>query len=167
MIFLLLAGFFQSLRVSLTALATIPGIISGVVLMLLLTGTTVNVQSFMGTIMAIGVGVANAILLLTFAEKNRLTGMSPLDAAMDAGKNRLRPILMTSCAMIAGMLPMALAFGEGGDQTAPLGRAVIGGLGASMIAVLTVLPLIYGIVQRSYTGRSVSMHPDDTDALQG
>jgi multidrug efflux pump subunit AcrB len=162
-IFLLLAGYFQSLRVAFGVLCTVPGILTGVVVMLIATGTTINVQSFMGTIMAIGVGVANAILLLTFAENNRRQGQPALEAAIQAGRSRLRPIMMTSCAMIAGMLPMALAIGEGGAQAAPLGRAVIGGLAASMIAVLTVLPAIYGFLQRNASTGSASMHPEDAN----
>ena len=100
----------------------------GSILMLLLTGTTLNLESFMGTIMAIGVAVANAILLVTFAEQNRRNGADPVSSARTAAAERLRPVLMTSLAMIAGMIPMALAIGQGSEETAPLGRAVIGGL---------------------------------------
>ena len=118
----------------------------------------------MGTIMAIGVSVANAILLITFAEQNRMGGVSAEVAAVNGARSRLRPIVMTSIAMIAGMIPIALALGEGGEQTAPLGRAVIGGLSASTIAVLTILPLTFSIVQRRASRASVSLHPDDTYA---
>ena len=161
-IFLLMTANFQSVRLGLVVLSTIPAVIFGVTLALLLTRTTLNVQSFMGAIMAIGVSVANAILLVTFAEKDRRDGAEADAAAMTGARTRMRPILMTSFAMIAGMIPMALAFGEGGEQTAPLGRAVIGGLIASTIAVLTVLPAVYGSVQRRVARGSGSWHPADT-----
>lgn len=114
-------------------------------------------------IMAIGVSVANAILLVTFAEKNRRAGQPSDSAAIDGARSRLRPILMTSIAMIAGMIPMALAIGEGGEQTAPLGRAVIGGLAASTLAVLVVLPMVFAMVQRRASIVSASIHPDDVE----
>ena len=104
-----------------------PAVLAGVVLMLWWTGTTLNIQSAMGAIMAVGVAVANAILLVTFAERSRIQSGDALAAALEGGRSRLRPILMTSFAMIAGMTPLALGLGEGGDQTAPLGRAVVGG----------------------------------------
>jgi multidrug efflux pump subunit AcrB len=160
-IFLMLSANFQSMRVALVSLSTIPAVIAGVALMLWLTGTTLNVQSFMGAIMAIGVSVANAILLVTFAEQNRREGIASDEAAIEGASSRLRPILMTSIAMIAGMVPMAFALGEGGEQTAPLGRAVIGGLAASTVAVLTILPLTFAIVQRRANRASASLHPDD------
>ncbi|MBP6820680.1 MAG: efflux RND transporter permease subunit [Acidobacteria bacterium] len=159
-IFLLLMANFQSLRVALAVMAMIPAVVAGVAVALWLTGTTLNVQSFMGAIMAIGVSVANAILLVTFAEKRRLEGADSEAAATDGAKSRLRPILMTSFAMIAGMIPLALALGEGGQQTAPLGRAVIGGLAASTLAVLVVLPLVFAIAQRKATRASASLHPE-------
>jgi len=160
-IVLLLTAFFQSPRVSLVVLSTIPAVLAGVVIALWITRTTLNVQSFMGAIMAIGVSVANAILLITFAESARAKGLNASEAALSAASSRLRPILMTSLAMIAGMIPIALALGEGGEQTAPLGRSVIGGLAASTIAVLTVLPLTFAIVQRRASQGSVSVHPED------
>jgi multidrug efflux pump subunit AcrB len=133
----------------------------GVAVALWITRTTLNVQSFMGAIMAIGVSVANAILLVSFAEKDRRDGLPADQAALQGAGSRLRPILMTSLAMIAGMIPLALALGEGGEQTAPLGRAVIGGLVASTIVVLLVLPLIFEMVQRRASRASASLHPDD------
>src|SRR5262249_21058310 len=160
-IFLLLVANFQSLRVALVILAMVPAVVAGVALALWLTGTTLNVQSFMGAIMAIGVSVANAILLAIFAEKFRREGQEAEAAAVDAAKTRLRPILMTSFAMIAGMIPMALALGEGGEQTAPLGRAVIGGLAASTLAVLIVLPSIFAVAQSKASRASASLHPED------
>jgi multidrug efflux pump subunit AcrB len=161
-IFLLLAANFQSLRLAFVVVSTVPAVLSGVVLLLAATRTTLNVQSFMGAIMAIGVAVANAILLITFAEQARAGAASALDAAIDAARARMRPVLMTSAAMIAGMIPMALAFGEGAEATAPLGRAVIGGLAAATVATLVVLPSIYSLVQQSATVASASLDPDDS-----
>jgi multidrug efflux pump subunit AcrB len=111
--------------------------------------------------MAVGVAVANAILLVTFAERSRLTGTEARDAAVEGGRSRLRPILMTSTAMIAGMVPMALGLGEGGQQTAPLGRAVVGGLAAATVATLLVLPSLFSLVQAKAHRRSASLDPDD------
>jgi multidrug efflux pump subunit AcrB len=118
----------------------------------------------MGAIMAIGVAVANAILLVTFAEQTRRQGGSPLTPAIQAARARMRPVLMTSAAMIAGMIPMALAFGEGADATAPLGRAVIGGLAAATFATLFVLPSVYSLVQQSASVASPSLDPDDPES---
>jgi len=160
-IFLLLAANFQSLRLAFVVVSTVPAVLMGVVLMLAVTRTTLNVQSFMGAIMAIGVAVANAILLVTFAEQARVHGTSPLQTAIDAARARMRPVLMTSAAMIAGMTPMALALGEGAEATAPLGRAVIGGLAAATVATLIVLPSVYSLVQQSARVGSPSMDPDD------
>ncbi len=160
-IFLLLAANFQSLKLSLIVVSTAPAVVAGVVLSLWLTGTTLNIQSFMGAIMAIGVAVANAILLTTFAERARLGGLSAQDAGVEGARSRLRPILMTSCAMIAGMVPLALGLGEAGAQTAPLGLAVIGGLAAATLATLVVLPSVFAIVQARSHRRSASLDPDD------
>jgi len=162
-IFLLLAAKFQSPRLAFVVLSTSPAVVLGVMVALWVTGTTLNVQSFMGAIMAIGVSVANAILLVTFAEHSRRDGQSADAAAREGATSRLRPILMTSLAMIAGMIPMALALGEGGEQTAPLGRAVIGGLAASTLAVLIVLPVVFAIVQQQASRASASLHPDDVE----
>jgi multidrug efflux pump subunit AcrB len=164
-ILLLLTAYFQSIRLAVVVILTAPAVIAGVGLALHLTGATLNIQSFMGAIMAIGVAVANAILLVTFAERARLEGASALDAAIDGAKHRLRPILMTSCAMIAGMAPMAMALGEGGDQTAPLGRSVIGGLVAATLTTLLVLPGAFALVQGWAGTRSVSIDPDDPESI--
>jgi multidrug efflux pump subunit AcrB len=123
-----------------------------------------NIQSFMGAIMAIGVAVANAILLVTFAEDARRRGAASQQAAIDAAGARMRPVLMTSAAMIAGMLPMALALGEGAQATAPLGRAVVGGLSLATIATLFILPSTFALVQRTASVRSASLDPDDPDS---
>jgi multidrug efflux pump subunit AcrB len=161
-VFLLLSANFQSARLAGVVVSTVPAVLAGVVVMLLATGTTLNVQSFMGAIMAIGVAVANAILLVTFAEDARRRGES--QPAIAAARARMRPVLMTSAAMIAGMIPMALAIGEGAEAAAPLGRAVIGGLAAATVATLFVLPSIYAVVQRSAPRGSVSLDPDDPES---
>jgi multidrug efflux pump subunit AcrB len=163
-IFLLLAANFQSIRLALVVVSTVPAVLAGVALALLFTGTTLNVQSLMGAIMAIGVAVANAILLVTFAEQARRRGDSPVDTAIEAARARMRPVLMTSAAMMAGMVPMALALGDGAEATAPLGRAVIGGLAAATMATLLVLPFVYGLMQRSARTSSPSLDPDDPDS---
>jgi multidrug efflux pump subunit AcrB len=148
-------------RLAVVVVSTVPAVLAGVAAMLWLTRTTLNVQSFMGAIMAIGVAVANAILLVTFAEQARRLGGSPLRTAIEAARARMRPVLMTSAAMIAGMVPMALAIGEGAEATAPLGRAVIGGLSAATLATLIVLPSIYSLAQQSARTTSPSLDPDD------
>jgi len=158
-ILLLLAANFQSFRLSLAVGLTIPAVIAGVVLMLWLTGTMLNIQTFMGAIMAIGVAVANAILLVTFAERSRVAGREPWEAALEGARSRLRPILMTSIAMLAGMVPMALGLGEGGGQSAPLGRAVIGGLIGATCATLVILPAISATLQSRRAQISASLDP--------
>jgi len=163
-ILLLLTANFQSFRLALVVMSSAPAVLLGAILMLLLTGTTLNLESFMGTIMAIGVAVANAILLVTFAEHNRRSGADPVSAARAAAAERLRPVLMTSLAMIAGMIPMALAIGEGSEETAPLGRAVIGGLFAATLATLFLLPTVFGIVQKHASLKSPSLDPEDPDS---
>ncbi len=163
-VFLLLTANFQSVRLSLVAVASVPAVIAGVLIMLWLTGTTLNIQSFIGAIMAIGVAMANAILLVTFAEMRRREGDQAADAAVHGAGGRLRAILMTSCAMIAGMLPMALAFGGSGQQNAPLGRAVIGGLAAATLATLFVLPSVFALLQKRVHDKTPSLDPDDPDS---
>jgi multidrug efflux pump subunit AcrB len=160
-IFLLLAANFQSVRLSLLVVSTVPAVLAGVIVMLWLTRTTLNIQSGIGAIMAVGVAVANAILLVTFAERVRVDGAESKEAAIEGGAGRLRPILMTSFAMVAGMLPMALGLGEGGEQSAPLGRAVIGGLIAATFATLFVLPAVFAIVQKRSSRASKSLDASD------
>jgi multidrug efflux pump subunit AcrB len=162
-IFLLLAANFQSLRLALAVVSTIPAVIAGVVLMLWVTDTTLNIQSAIGAIMAVGVAVANAILLVTFAEKARTTGADRAEAAVRGAQGRLRAILMTSCAMIAGMVPLALGLGEGGDQTAPLGRAVVGGLLLATVTTLFVLPGVFTLLAAKQV-RSPSLDPEDRES---
>jgi multidrug efflux pump subunit AcrB len=160
-ILLLLAANYQSFGLSISVLSTVPAVLLGAMLMLLATGATLNLQSYMGIIMSTGVSVANAILIVTNAEKLRLEYHDPFRAAIVAASVRLRPILMTSLAMIAGMIPMASGLGEAGDQSAPLGRAVIGGLAASTFAALFIVPLVYGWIQQKASFQSVSLLPED------
>jgi multidrug efflux pump subunit AcrB len=156
-IFILLGGYFQSLRIATVVIATIPAVIVGVLVSLTLWGTTLNVQSFMGAIVSIGVAVANAILLTTFAEQARASGSPARDAAVIGAQTRLRPILMTTSAMVLGMVPLAF----GADQTAPLGQAVIGGLIAGTLATLFVLPSFFALIQSRGSHRSPSLDPYD------
>jgi multidrug efflux pump subunit AcrB len=160
-IFLLLSANFQSMRLALAVALTVPAVLCGVLLMLWATGTTLSIQSFMGAIMAIGIAVANSILLVTFAERFRHENTPVMDAAHEGASSRLRAILMTAAAMIFGMTPMAVGFGEGGSQSAPLGRAVIGGLIVSTFATLTILPSIYAILQRGASLTFPSLNPTD------
>jgi len=160
-IFLLLAANFQSVRLALSIVLTVPAVLCGVLLALKATGTTLNIQSFMGAIMAIGIAVANSILLITFAERSRHESRPVLDAAREGAAGRLRAILMTAAAMIFGMMPMAIGFGEGGAQAAPLGRAVIGGLIVSTFVTLTILPSVYAILQGRAPVTSSSLNPMD------
>jgi len=158
-IFLLLAANYQSVKLSLAVLITIPAVILGALLMLLAFGSTLNLQSYMGIIMSIGVSVANAILIITNAESLRLNYKNAEKAAVTAAAIRLRPILMTSLAMIAGMIPMASGMGDAGEQSAPLGRAVIGGLIASTLAALFILPLAFAAMQKKTGYESPSLLP--------
>lgn len=160
-IFLLLAANYQSAKLSLVVLSTVPAVILGSLAALLLTGSTLNLQSYMGMIMSTGVSVANAILIVTNAENLRLEYRDARKAAVTSASIRLRPILMTSFAMIAGMIPMASGLGEAGDQTAPLGRAVIGGLICSTLAALLILPQVFAIVQKKTSLESVSLMPEE------
>ena len=191
-IFLMLSANFQSWRLAFVTVSTAPAVITGVALSLLLTGSTLNIQSFIGAIMSLGVAMANAILLVTFAEERRRLGTlarpdSPQahdgklnqnadgknadgqecpssSAAIYGATSRLRAIAMTSAAMLAGMLPLALGLGESGQQTAPLGRAVMGGLLAATFATLLILPAIFAIVQSRATTKSASLDPEDPES---
>ncbi|MDN3548584.1 efflux RND transporter permease subunit [Mucilaginibacter aquaedulcis] len=158
-IFLLLAANYQSFKVSLTVLSTVPAVVFGSLLMLLITGSTLNLQSYMGMIMSVGVSVANAILIVTNAENLRIEYRNATRAAITSASVRLRPILMTSMAMIAGMIPMASGMGEAGEQSAPLGRAVIVGLIASTLAALFILPQVFAWVQNKTTYQSPTLMP--------
>ena len=161
-ILIMLTAYFQSFRLALTGIASVPGVLCGVVLMLWVTKTTLNIESFMGAIMAVGVAVSNAILLVSFGDRHRLEdGMEADQAAITAAKGRLRPIIMTSCAMISGMIPMSLGLEKGSEANAPLGRAVMGGMAFSTFAALLVLPAVFTLLMKSVTPTSPSLDPDD------
>jgi multidrug efflux pump subunit AcrB len=162
---LMLAANYQSFPLGFTVITTIPGVLVGSLLILLASGSSLNLQSYMGIIMSVGVSVSNAILLITNAEHIRLTGKNAMESALEAMELRLRPILMTTIAMIAGMIPMASGLGEAGDQTAPLGRAVIGGLIASTFVSLFILPVIFYLIRRNAPVHSVSLDPDDQQSI--
>ena len=163
-IFLMLAANFQSFRVSFVVLTAVPAVVLGALLLLSLTGSTLNLQSYMGIIMSVGVSIANAVLLITNAEQIRKRTGDAVSAARQAVTLRLRPIIMTSVAMVAGMLPMAIGHGEGAEQVSPLGRAVIGGLLFSTVAVLVILPLIFSWIQGKASLTSVSLDPTDKES---
>jgi multidrug efflux pump subunit AcrB len=163
-IFLMLAANFQSFKVSAVILATIPAVVLGSLIMLMVTGSTLNLQSYMGIIMSVGVSIANSVLLITNAEHLRMHNGNAWESAKEAAALRLRPILMTTIAMVAGMIPMASGLGEGGDQASPLGRAVIGGLIASTFAALFILPMVFTWVQGKASTQSVSLDPEDKES---
>ncbi|MGE5750999.1 MAG: efflux RND transporter permease subunit, partial [Nitrospirota bacterium] len=150
LVYFLMVVLFQSWIDPFIIMMAVPGALVGILWMLALTGTTINVESLMGSIMAVGIATANSILLVSFANDIRVErGLSPEMAAIEAGKTRLRPVIMTALAMILGMLPMALAMGEGGEQNAPLGRAVIGGLIVATFVTLFVVPVIYSLLRKN------------------
>jgi len=163
-IFLMLAANFQSFKVSLVALCTVPAVLLGSLGLLMITGSTLNLQSYMGMIMSVGVSISNSVLLVTNAEELRVLSGDSIKAAREAAGTRLRPILMTSVAMVVGMIPMASGLGEAGDQAAPLGRAVIGGLIASTFAALFMLPLLFAGIQKKTSTQSPSLDPSDKES---
>jgi len=167
LVYLLMVANFQSWLEPLIIMMAVPGALAGVLWMLVLTGTTINVESLMGAIMAVGVGVANGNLLITFANELRAEGHDARAAAIEAGRIRLRPILMTALAMVLGMLPMALGLGAGAEQNAPLGRAVIGGLAAATLMTLFVVPAVYSILSRHLVTKQQRDARVDAVALPG
>src|SRR5271157_3830994 len=165
LILIMLTAYFQAPRLAITAVASVPAVLCGVVLALWITRTTLNIESFMGAIMAVGVAVSNAILLVSFADRHRREEGMPSDrAAITAAKGRLRPIVMTGCAMIAGMIPMSLGVEQGSEQNAPLGRAVIGGMALATFATLLVLPAVFTLLLSRASSQSPSLDPDDTSS---
>ena len=163
-IVVILTGYFESPRLALISVGAVPGVLSGVVVLLFITNTTLNIESFMGTIMCIGVSVSNSVMLVTFMNEHWKGGMSAHEAAMHGASERLRPVLMTACAMTVGMVPMSLALEAGSQMQAPLGRAVIGGLICSTLATLMVVPAIFCLIMERTKPRSVSVHPDDPES---
>src|SRR5882724_3054317 len=149
LIYLLLVVNFQSWLDPFIILTALTGALAGVIWGLFLTGTTLSVPAMMGAIMCLGVATANSVLVVTFARAHLQEGMAPLQSAWEAGTGRLRPVLMTAMAMIIGMVPMALGLGEGGEQNAPLGRAVIGGLVLATVATLFFVPVVFSVLHRN------------------
>ena len=163
-IFLMLAANFQSFKVSGIVLITVPAVLLGSLAFLMAWGSTLNLQSYMGMIMSVGVSISNAVLLITNAEQLRRSNGDALLSAREASALRMRPIVMTAMAMVVGMIPMALGLGEAGDQTSPLGRAVIGGLFASTFAALFILPLAFAWGQKKSGTQSLSLDPEDRES---
>jgi multidrug efflux pump subunit AcrB len=163
-ILVLLTAYFESPRLALTSVSSVPGVLCGVAAMLLLTGTTLNIESFMGSIMCIGVSVSNSVMLVTFIAMEWRERKVVPEAARAGAQDRLRPILMTACAMTVGMVPMALALEHGSEMEAPLGRAVIGGLLVSTFVTLFIVPSVFALLMGRRTPRSPSVYPDDPDS---
>ncbi len=165
-IFVLLTAYFQSFRMALISVGAVPGVITGIAIILYVTNTTLNIESFMGSIMCLGVSVSNSVLLVAFMDEHWKGGASSNHAAIAGAGERMRPILMTACAMTVGMVPMALALERGSEMQAPLGLAVIGGLVMSTFATLLVLPSIFSLVIGRRVARSPSIYPDDPESAQ-
>ncbi|HTU23863.1 MAG TPA: efflux RND transporter permease subunit [Pirellulales bacterium] len=164
-IVVLLTAYFQSLRLALISISAVPGVLSGVVLILYLTGTTLNIESFMGSIMCIGISVSNSVMLVTFTARDWHRGRTALEAAVQGATERLRPILMTACAMVVGMIPMSLELEAGSQMEGPLGRAVIGGLCMSTLATLLIVPSVFAVVIGRSQSRSPSLYASDRDSV--
>jgi multidrug efflux pump subunit AcrB len=163
-ILVLLTAYFESPRLALVSIGAVPGVLAGIATILYVTGTSLNIESFMGSIMCLGVSVSNSVMLVTFMDDHWHNGDTPIHSAIVGASERLRPILMTACAMTVGMVPMALALEKGSQMQAPLGRAVIGGLVMSTFATLLVLPALFAIVMGNRRARSPSIYPDDPDS---
>jgi multidrug efflux pump subunit AcrB len=163
-IFVLLTAYFQSPRLALISIGAVPGVLAGIATILYLTNTSLNIESFMGSIMCLGVSVSNSVMLVTFMDEHWKGGSSSTEAAIAGASERLRPILMTACAMTVGMVPMALALERGSQMQAPLGRAVIGGLVMSTFATLLIVPSIFAVVIGRKQPRSPSIYPDDPES---
>jgi multidrug efflux pump subunit AcrB len=158
-ILVLLTAYFQSPRLALISVGAVPGVLAGIVIMLYFSNTTLNIESFMGSIMCLGVSVSNSVMMVAFMDEHWKAGKSSIEAAILGASERLRPILMTACAMTVGMIPMALAFERGSQMEAPLGRAVIGGLVMSTFATLLVLPAVFAVIIGKSEARSPSLYP--------
>jgi multidrug efflux pump subunit AcrB len=163
-IFVLLTAYFQSPRLAVVSIGAVPGVFSGIAVILYVTNTTLNIESFMGSIMCLGVSVSNSVMLVTFINDHWKDGKSSTEAAIIGASDRLRPILMTACAMTVGMVPMALALEQGSQMQAPLGRAVIGGLVMSTFATLLLVPSIFALVIGRKVARTPSLYPDDPES---
>jgi len=164
-ILVLLTAYFQSVRLGLISIGSVPGVLAGIAFILYFTNTGMNIESFMGSIMCLGVSVSNSVMLVTFMDEHWKTGKPSAEAAIVGAGERLRPVLMTACAMVVGMVPMALALEKGSQMQAPLALAVIGGLVMSTIATLLVVPSIFAVVIGSKQSMSPSLYPDDKESL--
>jgi multidrug efflux pump subunit AcrB len=164
-IVVLLTAYFQSPRLAIISIGAVPGVLAGIAVILFSTNTTLNIESFMGSIMCLGVSVSNSVMMVTFMDEHWRAGKPSTEAAFLGASERLRPILMTACAMTVGMVPMALALERGSQMEAPLGRAVIGGLVMSTFATLLVLPSIFALVIGSRQARSPSLYPDNPESM--
>jgi multidrug efflux pump subunit AcrB len=162
LVYFLMVVNFQSWLDPFIILTALPGAVAGILWMLFLSQTTISVPALMGAIMCIGVATSNSILLITFANDQRHEGYEAKSAALSAGATRLRPVLMTALAMIIGMLPMSLGLGEGGEQNAPLGRAVIGGLVMATFFTLFFVPVMYSLLRRQAPKRLTDDEGDET-----
>jgi multidrug efflux pump subunit AcrB len=160
-IMIMLTAYFESPRLALAAVSAVPGVLGGVALILYLTGTTLNIESFMGSIMCIGVSLSNSVMMVAFIARDWRHGKPVFKAAWMGAQERLRPIVMTACAMIVGMVPMALALERGSEMQAPLGRSVIGGLFVSTFATLFIVPSAFALLMGRRRAASPSVHPDD------
>jgi multidrug efflux pump subunit AcrB len=158
LVYLLIVVNFQSWVDPFIIITALPAALAGIVWMLFLTGTTLSVPALTGAIMCMGVATANSILMVSFARQRLNDGLPPLSAALEAGATRIRPVLMTALAMIIGMIPMAIGFGEGAEQNAPLGRAVIGGLLFATVSTLVFVPIVFAGVH-SYLEHRKKAHP--------
>ncbi|MDR3622927.1 MAG: efflux RND transporter permease subunit [Paludisphaera borealis] len=164
-ILVLLTAYFQSPRMALISIGAVPGVLAGIATILYTTHTSLNIESFMGSIMCLGVSVSNSVMMVTFMNDHWRSGASSIESAVVGASDRLRPILMTACAMTVGMVPMALALERGSQMQAPLGLAVIGGLVMSTFATLLVVPSIFAVVMGRSVPRSPSIYPDDPESL--
>jgi multidrug efflux pump subunit AcrB len=169
LVYLLLVIHFQSWLDPFIILAALPGALAGIVWMLFLTDTPLSVPALVGAILCIGVATANGVLVVSFANEERLKGRASHDAALAAGRTRLRPVLMTALAMMLGLFPMALGLGSGGEQNAPLGRAVIGGLFVATLFTLLFVPVVYSVLRRKDRSREIDplLVERDRDAVTG
>jgi len=163
-IFVLLTAYFQSPRLALISVGAVPGVLAGIATILYFANTSLNIESFMGSIMCLGVSVSNSVMLVTFMDEHWKGGYDSIESAIVGAGDRLRPILMTACAMSVGMVPMALALEKGSQMQAPLGQAVIGGLVMSTFATLLVVPSIFAIVIGKLKPVSPSIYPDDPES---
>jgi multidrug efflux pump subunit AcrB len=163
-ILVLLTAYFESPGLAVTSIGAVPGVLAGIAVILYFTNTTLNIESFMGSVMCIGVSVSNSVMMVTFMDEHWRAGKPSTEAALLGARERLRPILMTACAMSIGMVPMALALERGSEMEAPLGRAVIGGLVMSTFATLLVLPSIFAVVVGKKEAKSPSLYPANPES---